>query len=139
MIDLLQSQRSYLAACQQTIANTPAWLPEGQLTRVTGLVMEAVGLRLPVGSACEVQIAPGHKVEAEVVGFAGDKLFLMPVANIQGLLPGTPVRPARWVQPPAYGQQQVKAEVNGPLGRQVPVGLSLLGRVLDSLGRPLDG
>ncbi len=139
MIDLLQSQRSYLAACQQTVANTPVWLPEGQLTRVTGLVMEAVGLRLPVGSACEVHLAQGHKVEAEVVGFAGDKLFLMPVANIQGLLPGTPVRPARSIQPPAYGQQQIAAEVNGPLGRQVPVGLSLLGRVLDSLGRPLDG
>ncbi|MFC3533727.1 flagellar protein export ATPase FliI [Vogesella facilis] len=139
MSDMLAAQRRYLQACREAAVQVPLWQVQGQLVRVTGLVMEAVGLRLPVGSACSVEVAPGHVVEAEVVGFAEERLFLMPLTNIQGLLPGTPVKPVVSFQPPDYQQTTVRAELNGPLGRQVPVGSSLLGRVLDSLGRPLDG
>lgn len=139
MTELLDAQRRFLQSCREAAAQVPLWQVQGQLVRVTGLVMEAVGLRLPVGSACTVEVAPGHVVEAEVVGFSEERLFLMPLTNIQGLLPGTPVKPVVSFQSPDYQQSSVKPEVNGPLGRQVPVGLSLLGRVLDSLGRPLDG
>ena len=47
---------------------------EGRLTRVAGLVMEAVGLRLPVGSTCLVRQDGMNPVEAEVVGFNGGRL-----------------------------------------------------------------
>ncbi|MCD2506155.1 hypothetical protein LRN57_14700, partial [Staphylococcus aureus] len=67
--------------------------PNGQLTRVTGMVMEAAGLRLPVGGACSVCLPDGRRVEAEVVGFNTDTLFLMPVNNVHGLMPGIAVEP----------------------------------------------
>ena len=68
----------------------------GRLTKVTGLVMEAVGLRMAVGSTCWIEL-PNNRIEAEVVGFAGDKLFLMPENDVQGLVPGARVIPCRTV------------------------------------------
>ena len=135
---LLERQRRFLADCRATADRTPLWLTCGKLVRVTGMVMEAVGLKLPVGSACTVSLPDGRAVEAEVVGFAGDKVFLMPLTNVQGLLPGAEVRPLAMQHAPAFGQTSVPVVHNGAAGRQVPVGFNLLGRVLDSLGRPLD-
>jgi flagellum-specific ATP synthase len=102
------------------------------------MVMEAVGLKLPVGSACRVILSDHHAVEAEVVGFAGEKIFLMPITNVHGLLPGTPVMPLLSIHPPRYGVPPPDRISQSSAGRQVPVGMGLLGRVLDSLGRPLD-
>ncbi|MTD32572.1 flagellar protein export ATPase FliI [Paludibacterium denitrificans] len=135
---LIERQRQFLADCARVAEAAPLWQPTGRLVRVTGMVMEAVGLKLPVGSACQVDLPDGHSIEAEVVGFSGDKMFLMPLSNVQGLLPGTPVRPLCPRHPPRFGQPAVDASVHGPEGRQVPVGESLLGRILDALGRPLD-
>ncbi|WP_293761891.1 flagellar protein export ATPase FliI [uncultured Aquitalea sp.] len=136
---IIERQLAYLAACERTAAETALWQPSGRLVRVTGMVMEATGIKLPVGSACQVELPDQHVVEAEVVGFSGDRVYLMPLANVHGLVPGTPVRPLAAIHPPAYGKTGVVPKVNGPAGRQVPVGESLLGRILDSLGRPLDG
>ena len=64
--------------------------PCGRLTRAAGLVLEAVGLKMGVGSECMIELPPGSAIptaEAEVVGFAGDKLFLMPTTEVAGLLP----------------------------------------------------
>jgi flagellum-specific ATP synthase len=50
-----------------------------------------------VGAACTVPLPAGGKIEAEVVGFEGDKLFLMPQSDVEGVVPGTrvfPVEPA---------------------------------------------
>ncbi|BBF84612.1 flagellum-specific ATP synthase FliI [Aquitalea magnusonii] len=139
MTTLIDRQRQFLSDCARAAREAPLWQPCGRLLRVTGMVMEATGIKLPVGSACQVELADNHVVEAEVVGFSGDRVYLMPLANVHGLLPGTPVRPLAPSHPPCYGQNVVSARVNGPAGRQVPVGESLLGRILDSLGRPLDG
>ncbi|POA96700.1 flagellar protein export ATPase FliI [Chromobacterium sinusclupearum] len=136
---LLERQRAWLDACGEAAASASLWQPCGRLVRVTGMVMEAVGIKLPVGSACRVMLADDQAVEAEVVGFAGDKVFLMPLTNVHGLLPGTPVLPLASHAPPMYGHARGAARADLSVGRQVPVGLSLLGRVLDSLGRPLDG
>ena len=66
----------------------------GTLTRLTGLVLEAAGIRVPVGSQCMVQM-PGHApVLAEVVGFSADRAFLMPAGDIHGLSSGASVVPA---------------------------------------------
>jgi len=73
-------------------SQSPPLLVSGRLTKVNGLVMEAVGLRMAVGSTCVIQL-PNNNVEAEVVGFSGEKLFLMPEIDVQGLLPGARVIP----------------------------------------------
>lgn len=91
----------------------------GILTRVVGLTLEAKGLRAPVGSQCKIETINGF-VDAEVVGFNDQTLYLMPNDHISGVLPGARVIP--------------KLNETG-----LPVGMSLLGRVVDGLGRPLDG
>ncbi|NNM60942.1 MAG: flagellar protein export ATPase FliI [Steroidobacteraceae bacterium] len=93
---------------------------EGSLNRMVGMTLEAVGCEAAVGGRCLVDTADGKQVEAEVVGFSGDKLFLMPTGDIRGLMPGARVIPTRSVA-------------------AIPVGDGLLGRVLDGAGRPLDG
>ena len=88
------------------VAQSNPLLVSGHLTKVTGLVMEAVGLRMAVGSTCWIAL-PNNRIEAEVVGFAGDRLFLMPENDVQGLVPGarvTPAEPSR--APAAIGQRQ---------------------------------
>ncbi len=93
---------------------------EGILRRAVGLTLEAVGCEAPLGATCKVEVADGGWVDAEVVGFAGDRIYLMPSAELHGLLPNARVVPLR------------------RRGR-VEVGEGLLGRVIDSDGVPLDG
>ena len=105
----------------------------GRLTRAVGLVLEAIGLRLPVGSDCLIELPPGYSqktAEAEVVGFAGDRILLMPLSVVDGLLPGARVYA---LEPPA------NASGAGPRTKRLPVGEGMLGRVVDAAGRPLDG
>lgn len=92
---------------------------EGTITRMVGMSMEAVGLNVAVGQLCEVR-QPGLSFEAEVVGFEGNRVFLMPVQNIAGLAVGARVVPVE-------------------RGSAVPVGHGLLGRVIGGNGQPLDG
>ncbi|WP_271408460.1 flagellar protein export ATPase FliI [Pseudomonas sp. Q1-7] len=98
-------------------------LVEGRLLRMVGLTLEAEGLRAPVGSRCLVINDDSYhpvQVEAEVMGFAGSKIYLMPVGSLSGIAPG-----ARVVPLPDTGR--------------LPMGMSMLGRVLDGAGRALDG
>jgi len=94
--------------------------PEGRLQRVVGLTLEAVGCRLPIGARVRVDSADGQGIEAEVVGFAGDRTFLMPTAEMRGLMPNARVHP-----------------LSG--GAEIVAGDALLGRVLDAEGLPIDG
>ena len=113
----------------------------GRLVRVAGLVMEATGLRLPLGSVC--QVSDGlHATEAEVVGFSRGRLFLMPTGSIEGLSPDA------WVAPLAALGEAIRYETAPhatlaaaphPWARRLPVGTALLGRVVDPSGQPLDG
>ena len=89
--------RSFLKGCGDAAAAVEPFQRSGNLTRVTGLVMEAMGLKLAVGSGCTVIMPNGDRVEAEVVGFNGDRLYLMPTADVFGLAPGAKVIP--WEQP----------------------------------------
>ncbi|TJZ65887.1 flagellar protein export ATPase FliI [Chitiniphilus eburneus] len=140
MTDLTGRRQSYLDECAQAVRWVRPWLPRGRLTRVSGLVLEAVGLRLAIGASCDVMTPSGHPVEAVVVGFQEDKLFLMPIAELYGVEPGAEVMPhediAAWV--PEYGKPRPPQRRLEDHGRQVPVGWGLLGRILDGLGRPLD-
>src|SRR5215475_7390763 len=111
----------------------------GRLTRVAGLVMEAVGLKLPLGSQVLVVQDESLRVDAEVVGFSGERLFLMPTSEPVGLRPGALVVPHEVVAPrPRFGRENHPWRRAEDRARHLPMGDSLLGRVLDPNGRPLD-
>ncbi|WP_371368784.1 flagellar protein export ATPase FliI [Pseudomonas sp. QL9] len=96
---------------------------EGRLLRMVGLTLEAEGLQAAVGSRCLVINDGGYhpvQVEAEVMGFSGNKIFLMPVGSLVGIAPGARVVPL-------------------PDSGRLPMGMSMLGRVVDGVGRALDG
>ncbi len=141
MSDRIVRLREYLANCRRAVGWATPIASSGRLTRVSGLVMEAVGLRLPVGSQCHVQVPGGQSIEAEVAGFSGDRLFIMPATDIYGVMPGARVVPddPLAAQPPRLGARYVPRRRAQDRVRQVPVGERLLGRVLDGAGRPLDG
>src|SRR5262249_14490087 len=93
----------------------------GRVRSLIGLVIEASGLRAEIGELCT--IAAGRNAEpvaAEVVGFRDQSTLLMPLGPMHGIGPGNPV-----------------AGTRRPF--RVGVGSELLGRVVDGLGRPLDG
>ena len=141
MIDRTVRLREYLADCRRAVSGATPVATSGRLTRVSGLVMEAVGLRLPVGSQCQIHIPGGQSVEAEVAGFSGERLFIMPATDIYGVMPGACVvadNPAA-AQAPRLGVRYVRRRRAQDRVRQVLVGEALLGRVLDGAGRALDG
>ncbi len=132
---LLANQRALLAAAIPVAAH-------GRLVRAAGLVLEASGLRLPVGSLCIVSQGDGLdrlSVEAEVVGFAEDRLFLMPTGETLGLSPGARVTPAEFpVRRARLGMPSHPRRRATDRMRQLPIGDGLLGRVVDASGLPLD-
>jgi flagellum-specific ATP synthase len=108
-----------LVAVEQRV-DSPKLIVEGHLTRMVGLTLEAVGCHASVGSRCLVEGPDGKDFEAEVVGFSGEKLYLMPTGRMHGILPNARVIPLE-------------------KDCDVAVGPELLGRVLDGMGNPLDG
>jgi flagellum-specific ATP synthase len=109
-----------LAARRRALSHERELVAEGRLRRVVGLTLEAVGCEAPLGGRCLVTGSDGTQLETEVVGFAGDRLYLMPAGELHGLPPNARVKPLETVS-------------------DVPVGEALLGRVIDATGTPLDG
>ncbi|MDR3393187.1 MAG: flagellar protein export ATPase FliI [Sulfuriferula sp.] len=131
--------KAYLNSCNNLIETANPLQISGRVTRVAGLVMEAVGLKLPVGSACIIPLPSGIRLEAEVVGFDGERLFLMPQSDVEGIIPGTPVLPLETASSgPTHLAASVPKRRAADRTRHLPVGNALLGRVLDGAGRPLD-
>jgi len=131
--------RTFLRHCGHSVSNASPLAINGYLTRAAGLVMEAVGLRLAVGSGCTVLLPGGNSVQAEVVGFSGDRLFLMPANDVYGLTPGARVAAAEpAVMPPQIGGPRHPWRRATDLAKHLPVGAGLLGRVLEGTGHPLD-
>jgi flagellum-specific ATP synthase len=133
----LQAWRNTLGNASISVGRSIPIRTYGRLTRAVGLVLEAVGLRLPVGSDCLIELPPGYAqrtTEAEVVGFAGDRLFLMPQTEVAGLLPGARVYPLEAAAVSGNGSPPAE-----PGSKRLPVGEGMLGRVVDAAGRPLDG
>ena len=97
----------------------PVAVTEGRLTRVVGLTMEAIGFQAAIGCECDVIVNDDHRLQAEVVGFSDDKIYLMPIKSITGVQAGARVIPR---------QQQ----------RGLVINEHLLGRILNGLGQPLD-
>ena len=112
-----------LSGYQQALHLPAQPVVEGRLIRMVGLTLEAEGCKAPVGSRCLVisdTLQGESQIEAEVMGFAGSKIYLMPVDRLEGLQPGARVVPSAG-------------------GGKLPMGFAMLGRVVDGIGRPLDG
>jgi flagellum-specific ATP synthase len=109
-----------LARYQERLKDVPPPVVSGCLTRMVGLTLEASGCQAAVGDRCEIVSADHSHIEAEVVGFAGERLYLMPTGDIHGLKPNARVVPR-------------------PHAGTVRVGPKLLGRIVDGACRPLDG
>jgi flagellar biosynthesis/type III secretory pathway ATPase len=88
-----QRWQRYLADMTEYAAVAQPLESVGTLLRVTGLVLEAAGIRVPVGSVCEVHAEGQQPVLAEVVGFSGDRAYLMPTGELHGLSSGARVVP----------------------------------------------
>lgn len=111
----------------------------GTLTRLTGLVLEATGIRVPVGSQCLVSMKSQTPVLAEVVGFSNDRAFLMPAGDVHGLSSGASVVPAAaYVSVPRLGERRQTDRAAGYGMLRLPLGDGLLGRVVDAQGEPMD-
>ncbi|HSW32288.1 MAG TPA: hypothetical protein VLH36_01605, partial [Steroidobacteraceae bacterium] len=101
-----------LARRRELVPSAPPLPVEGRLTRMIGLTLEATGCMAAVGDRCEIRTIEGAPVEAEVVGFGAERLYLMPTGDLQGLRAGARVIP--------------RARAG-----QAAVGPRLLGRVVD--------
>lgn len=92
----------------------------GRVTQVVGLVVESDGPNARIGDLCHIESEGVDRLPAEVVGFRGDRVLLMPLGEMHGVRAGDTVRGA------------------GHCVR-VPVGVELLGRSINGLGEPIDG
>lgn len=92
----------------------------GKVKKVVGLTIEVEGLKAFVGELCRIIAGDGREVLAEVVGFKDNSILLMPLGELTGVAPGSEVEATNKVL-------------------SVKVGPDLLGKVLDGLGRSLDG
>lgn len=92
----------------------------GRVQSLSGMTVQAAGLPVPVGSLCEIEVAPGTSIPAEVIGFRQGVTLLMPLLDAGGLTRGQRVRHVTSAQ-------------------KVAVGPGLLGRVVDGMGMPCDG
>ncbi|MBI3568653.1 MAG: FliI/YscN family ATPase [Gemmatimonadetes bacterium] len=103
------------------IGDLPRLARYGRVVRITGLVVEAVGIDVGLGEICRISsLTEGRSVLAEVCGFHDKGVLLMSLGELEGIHPGSMVV---------------------PLGRSfgIDVGPGLLGRVLSGLGQPIDG
>jgi len=91
----------------------------GTVTHVAGMRIESKGPPVGIGQLCEIRLSDGRRVLAEVSGFQGQTRILMPLESVDGIAPNALVIPR--LTP-----------------RYVAVGDSILGRVIDGLGRPID-
>src|SRR5207247_678106 len=103
--------------CRQ-IANYELFQTAGSLRSATGIL--TCTLRAAVGDQCEIVIGPGRSVLAEVIGFTHGLAHIAAYELPDAVSPGMPV----------LGKAQ---------GISIPIGAGLLGRVVDGLGRPIDG
>ena len=110
--------QSILQRSRQVIANLPSVQAVGRLTVVQGTI--TASLPASLGELVEIENSMGEVSLAEVIGFTGQSVQLMPFSSTQFLKRGNRVR--------SLGKQM-----------RVPVGFELLGRVINSQGQPVDG
>ena len=126
--------QQFVLSQRAKLAQLPLSVREGRVKRVSGLLIEVEGLPLSMGAqACVENTRQGAWVDAECIGFESDTTFLMAFDQVHGLSPGAVVYPLLTPLRSAHGYQMRHGVASLPIGPQ------LLGRVVDGLGRPLDG
>lgn len=118
MIGDLQSNISWM---ESKIKGAKAPEKMGSVIRVTGLIIESEGPEVSIGQVCDI-VSPDNtsKIKAQVVGFRDNRVLLMRLSGASEIHPGS------------------KTIAKGE-GTTFPVGVSLLGRVIDGMGNPIDG
>src|SRR5438309_1370995 len=111
---------SYLSAQLDSVSGAMPFGVCGQVHGISGLTLEAAELPLPVGSLCRVHSLGGRTALAEVIGFRHDHTLLMPLSPVRGVARGDRIE-------------------NIAANPRIPLGDTLLGRVLDGFGHPIDG
>lgn len=130
---------TFLAQARDAVREESSLEVRGTLTKLTGLVLEASGIRVPVGSQCVVTMRAREPVLAEVVGFSGDRAYLMPAGDVHGLSSGAGVAAApAFVPVPRLGEKPATVDAASAGMLRLPLGDGLLGRVVDSQGYPMD-
>ena len=104
----------------ERLAERPAWRWQGRVVQANGQTVESAGPSCSVGECCEIVDADGVGHEAEVIGFRGSHVLAMPLDATQGVRYGDAVR--------ALG-----------VGPRMAIAEEMQGRVLDAVGRPMDG
>lgn len=93
----------------------------GKITKIVGLRIESNGPLSKIGDICEIEsLDKTQTVLAEVVGVEGLNVYLLPYTDLEGIGFGSKV-----------------TNLNHVL--EIPVGKNMLGRIVDPLGRPIDG
>ena len=109
-----------LSKCSAAIREAAKPVFRGRIDIVSGVLVEAVGVPAALGEMCRIDRGARGKIDAEVVGFRGTSTLLMPHGDLDGIAP-----------------RQVVTALHRPFS--IPVGNSLLGRIIDGFGKPLDG
>ena len=91
----------------------------GRVTEVTGLTVVAESLPVPTGSMCRIEPENLEPLDAQVIGFLGQRTILMPLSEALGVAAGDPV-------------------VSTAAMQQAPVGRGMLGRVVNGMGQAID-
>ena len=122
-VDLADGERKpgrLLNSYRHRLLRGQPWRWRGQVLEAVGQTIESAGPVCSVGECCEIVDRDGRRHLAEVIGFRGSTVLLMPVNSSDGI---------------RYGDS-VEATGNTP---EMTVGPALMGRVLDALGEPIDG
>lgn len=110
-----------LSSCVQRLEGIDLLQVNGRVTQVIGLVLESIGPTSSLGEVCIVRSQHGEEIcLAEVVGFRDNRVLSMALGDAERISPGSEI-----------------VATGRPLS--IMVGDVLLGRVIDGLGRPIDG
>ena len=102
------------------LRSVPVATVTGRVASINGLLLEATGIKLPVGQLCRIRSRSGSEFDAEVIGFDKKQSFLMSLSTHQeGISPGDLIIPAA-------------------VNKSLPIDSGLIGRVIDAMGQPLD-
>ena len=101
------------------LMDTPLWTYTGIVTKVVGMAVESLGPKVNIGTLCTITGSSNEELLAEVVGFNGENILLMPLGDLSGVGPGCIVK--------STGEKL-----------QIKVTNDLLGQVVDWQANPLD-
>ncbi len=117
----MEAPKLDLARYRKAITHMNPLAISGRVVQVVGLTVETMGLNCQIGEICDIQTGnKGESLLAEVIGFRNKHMLLMPLGSMEGIQPDSTVRSV---------SRAFKA----------PIGNSLIGRVLNGLGEPIDG